>query len=168
MSGKSTMLRTLGLNMILAYAGTRVAASELEIPIVQLITYMRIKDALEESVSTFKAELNRVQQILELIKSDDQVFILIDEMLRGTNSKDKLKGSIAFVNRILEEQSHAVIATHDIQLTEMAKVHPNHIKNYFFDITFHDQELEFDYKIKEGICDTFNASFLLAQMGLTF
>ena len=167
MSGKSTLLRTLGLNMVLAYSGTKVAASEMTIPLVQIFTYMRIKDALEESVSTFKAELNRVNQILQLISQDSPSLILIDEMLRGTNSKDKLKGSIAMVKKLIESQSHAVIATHDIQLTEMAEEYPKNIKNYFFDISFQDGELEFDYRIKEGICDTFNASFLLQKMGLS-
>ncbi|NNF34349.1 MAG: hypothetical protein HKN68_09585 [Saprospiraceae bacterium] len=166
MSGKSTILRTIGVNMILAYSGTTVDASEFRIPSVRIITYMRIKDALEESVSTFKAELNRVKVILDSLNQGDQALYLIDEMLRGTNSKDKLKGSIAITKKILDHQAYAIIATHDIQLAELSLQQPKHIRNYYFDIEFEGEDLVFDYKLKEGICSNFNASHLLKQIGV--
>ncbi len=165
MSGKSTLLRTIGLNMILGYTGTKVAASNLSIPIVSIVTYMRIKDALEENVSTFKAELNRISMILSVLKDKDDAFILIDEMLRGTNSKDKLNGSIGITKKLLESEAYAMIATHDIKLAEMGN-EENRIANYYFDIDYKDGDLVFDYKVKSGICENFNASFLLGQLGI--
>lgn len=166
MSGKSTLLRTIGLNIVLGQAGTKIAGRQFHFSNVQLVTYMRIKDALEENVSTFKAELDRVSLILELIQSSKPCFILIDEMLRGTNSKDKLRGSIAITKQMLKHKAYAMIATHDIKLAELAGDFPIQIQNYYFDIDFLDGELVFDYKVKEGICDNFNASFLLEKMGL--
>jgi len=166
MSGKSTLLRTIGVNMILGYTGTKVAASHFSYPIVTLISYMRIKDILEESVSTFKAELNRIQLILERLKTDPHCFILIDEMLRGTNSKDKLTGSIGIARRLLEEKTYAMIATHDIKLAELGNEVKKGIANYYFDIDYINGDLVFDYKIKPGICENFNASFLLERMGI--
>lgn len=165
MSGKSTLLRTIGLNMILGYTGTKVAASHLSIPIVSIVTYMRIKDALEENVSTFKAELNRISMILSVLKEKNDAFILIDEMLRGTNSKDKLNGSIGITKKLLESNAYAMIATHDIKLAEMG-YDEKRIANYYFDIDYKDGDLVFDYKVKSGICENFNASFLLGQLGI--
>jgi len=163
MSGKSTFLRTLGTNMVLGNCGAKVCASELKYSLVSIVTYMRIKDALEENVSTFKAELIRVEKILDLMEASTPVFILADEMLRGTNSNDKLLGSQAIIKRIAEQEVYGVIATHDLDLTE---VNVPGIKNYYFDISFENDELIFDYKIREGICQSFNASFLLRQLGL--
>ena len=165
MSGKSTFLRTLAINIILGYTGTKTASKSLSIPIVSIVTYMRIKDALEENVSTFKAELNRISMILEVLKTDKNAFIFIDEMLRGTNSKDKLNGSIGITKKLLNSDSYAMIATHDIKLAELG-IEEDRIANYFFDIDYADGDLIFDYKIKEGICENFNASFLLGQLGI--
>ena len=165
MSGKSTFLRTLGINMILAYTGTKSAAQTFSIPIVTIVTYMRIKDALEENVSTFKAELNRISMILDILKREPNAFIIIDEMLRGTNSKDKLNGSIAFTKKLLTSPAYAIIATHDIKLAELGQ-EEDRIANYYFDIDYADGDLVFDYKIKPGICENFNASFLLGQLGI--
>jgi len=165
MSGKSTFLRTLAINMILGYTGTKTASKSLSIPIVSIVTYMRIKDALEENVSTFKAELNRISMILEVLKTESNAFIFIDEMLRGTNSKDKLNGSIGIVKKMLESSSYSMIATHDIKLAELGK-QEDRIANYFFDIDYQNGDLVFDYKIKIGICENFNASFLLGRLGI--
>jgi len=165
MSGKSTLLRTIGINMILGYTGTKVAAEQMTMPILYLVTYMRIKDALEENVSTFKAELNRIEKILGILKTETDAFVLIDEMLRGTNSKDKLNGSIGITRKLLESHAYAMIATHDIKLAEMG-ADEERIANYYFDIDYKDGDLVFDYKVKEGICENFNASFLLGKLGI--
>lgn len=166
MAGKSTLLRTIGVNMLLGYMGTVCAAKNASIPIVQLITYMRIKDNLEEHVSTFKAELNRIEMILGKIESGIPIFILIDEMLRGTNSRDKLNGSIAFTEKLIVSKTPSIIATHDIQLASLESKYPDKVDNYYFDIEIANNQLTFDYKLKNGICRTFNASFLLKQLGL--
>jgi DNA mismatch repair ATPase MutS len=166
MSGKSTFLRTIGINLILAFSGAKVAASSFQASILKVFTYMRIKDALEENVSTFKAELNRVELILKMLEQKEHAIYLIDEMLRGTNSYDKLNGSIAITKEILHKEGYAMIATHDIKLAELANSIERGIENYYFDIEFKGDELAFDYKVKEGICNSFNASFLLRQLGL--
>jgi DNA mismatch repair ATPase MutS len=128
---------------------------------------MRIKDSLEENASTFKAELNRIQQMLEVLHSKTPYLLLIDEMLRGTNSKDKLKGSLAITKKILNAENYAVIATHDLALTDIQKLAPEKVSNYFFDIDYVEGELQFDYKIKSGICKNFNASYLLEKIGVS-
>ncbi len=163
MSGKSTFLRTIGLNIILGNAGARVAADYLSYGLTHLITYMRIKDSLVEDESTFKAELTRVDLILRELERNRPVFILADEMLRGTNSEDKMRGSKAIINRIIDCQSYAMIATHDLSLTQS---NSDSLVNYYFDIDYRDDQLLFDYKIKEGVCTSFNASILLEKLGL--
>lgn len=167
MAGKSTFLRTIGTNMLLAYTGTKVAASSMNTSVVQVMCYMRIKDSLEENTSTFKAELNRIELMLSLMDEGRDSFFLIDEMLRGTNSKDKLRGSINITKKLIQHQACAMIATHDIKLAELESEYPDTIVNYYFDIDYKDGELQFDYKLKSGICENFNASYLLEKIGIS-
>lgn len=127
---------------------------------------MRIKDSLNDQTSTFKAELNRLKMILDAIQSDRNTFVLIDEMLRGTNSKDKYLGSKVFIEKMIEQNTPALFATHDLQLSEMQENYPEKIRNYHFDIQIREGEMEFDYKLKQGPCKTFNAALLLKQIGL--
>ncbi len=167
MSGKSTFLRTLGLNTILAYAGSVVAAEELNISEgILLFTYMRIKDSLLQNASTFKAEIDRLSMLIKAIKTEPKALLLVDEMLRGTNSEDKLKGSMAFMESIVNAKTRALIATHDLRMTEISEKYPAEIKNYFFEYQSENNELRFDYKIKPGICQSFNATELLRMAGL--
>jgi hypothetical protein len=166
MSGKSTFLRAIGINIILGNTGTVCSAGSMNYSLTKVMTYMRIKDSLEENASTFKAELNRIKQMLEILNDKENTLLLIDEMLRGTNSKDKLKGSIAIAKKILESKTHSIIATHDLQLTEIEKDAPSNVKNYYFDIDFENGELRFDYKLKSGVCQNFNASYLLEKIGI--
>lgn len=167
MAGKSTFLRTVGINMVLAFAGAPVCAKSFQTSIFSVITYMRIKDSLNDQTSTFKAELNRLKMILEMISRVPDSFVLIDEMLRGTNSKDKYQGSKVFIERLISERIPSLFATHDLQLSEMAKDHPNQVRNYHFDIQLTEGEMNFDYKLKHGACKTFNAAILLKQIGLS-
>ncbi len=167
MSGKSTFLRTLGLNTVLAYAGSVVAAKSLRLSEgILLFTYMRIKDSLLQNASTFKAEIDRLSMLIIAIKTQPQALLLVDEMLRGTNSEDKLKGSMAFMESIVAGDTMALIATHDLRMTDIADKYPNRIKNYFFEYQSENNELRFDYKIKPGICQSFNATELLRMAGL--
>lgn len=167
MSGKSTFLRSMGTNVLLAYMGAPVCAEKMSISKgVKMITYMRIKDDLNLNVSTFKAEINRVKMIVEAIESGGNYLFLIDEMLRGTNSEDKLKGAIALLRKVAISQTFALVATHDLRATEVASEFPEVIKNYFFEFKNVDDDLEFDYKIKAGVCQSFNASQLLRKAGL--
>ena len=166
MAGKSTFLRTAGINMVLAYAGAPVCAKQMDLSIFRLLTYMRIKDNLIESTSTFKAELNRLKMILSEVELHPNAFVLIDEMLRGTNSKDKFDGSKAFIEKLIKIGTPTLFATHDLQLSELEHVHPNAVRNFHFDIQLVGNEMEFDYLIKQGPCTKFNAAILLKQIGL--
>ena len=167
MAGKSTFLRTLGINMVLAYAGAPVCAKSMKLSIFNILTYMRIKDSLNESTSTFKAELNRLKMILQKVEEHENSLVLIDEMLRGTNSRDKFLGSKVFIEKLIAVKTPTLFATHDLQLSELQVLYPEAVRNYHFDIQIINGEMEFDYKIKNGPCDKFNAAILLKQIGLT-
>ena len=166
MAGKSTFLRTVGINMVLAYAGAPVCAKQMELSIFKLLTYMRIKDNLIENTSTFKAELNRLKMILKQVEVHSNAFVLIDEMLRGTNSKDKFDGSRAFIEKLIALQVPTLFATHDLQLSELEQGHPGAVRNFHFDIQLIGEEMDFDYLMKQGPCTKFNAAILLKQIGL--
>ncbi|MNY06591.1 DNA mismatch repair protein MutS [compost metagenome] len=167
MAGKSTFLRTVGINMSLAFAGAPVCADQLSLSVFNILSYMRIKDSLNDHTSTFKAELNRLKMILDSIQTSRNSFVLIDEMLRGTNSKDKYLGSKVFIEKLIEQNTPALFATHDLQLSEMQDSYPQQIRNYHFDIQISEGEMNFDYKLKQGPCSTFNAALLLKEIGLT-
>lgn len=166
MAGKSTFLRTIGINTVLALSGAPVCASAMQVSVMQVLTYMRIKDSLNESTSTFKAELDRLQMLLAAVESDNKVFFLIDEMLRGTNSVDKYLGSKAVIEQLIRKKAVGMVATHDLQIAELEKQYPDYIRNFYFDIQVKNGEMLFDYKIKHGECKTFNASLLLKQIGI--
>lgn len=167
MSGKSTFLRTVGLNIILAYAGCPVFAKKMNVSDgIKLICYMRIKDSIQQNASTFKAEIERIKLILAAINNNENALFLIDEMLRGTNSEDKLAGSMALLEKIVNSNAYAMVATHDLRMTEISEDYPNDVKNYYFEYATENGELLFDYLIKEGVCKSFNASLLLKSIGL--
>lgn len=166
MAGKSTFLRTFGVNAVLAYAGAVTCSKNFALPIYHLISYMRIKDSLNESTSTFKAELDRMKFILETVAADKESFFLIDEMLRGTNSVDKYLGSRAIIKTLIKEQAKGMVATHDLQLATLADEYPGKVENYHFDIQVIAGEMLFDYKLKHGQCTVFNASLLLKGIGI--
>lgn len=167
MAGKSTFLRTLGINMVLAYAGAPACAQFMKLSMFSILTYMRIKDSLNESTSTFKAELNRLKMILSKVQQNNNSLVLIDEMLRGTNSKDKFLGSKVFIEKLIKVNTPTLFATHDLQLSELQKIYPESVRNFHFDIQINHGEMEFDYKIKNGPCETFNAAILLKEIGLS-
>jgi DNA mismatch repair ATPase MutS len=167
MAGKSTFLRTLGINLVLAYAGGNVCAASFKTSIFSLVSYMRIKDSLIDQTSTFKAELDRLKMILQLTKEKQNTYILVDEMLRGTNSKDKYLGTKVFIEKLLQQQTPGLIATHDLQIAELEKDHPQKVRNFHFDIRMENEEMFFDYLIKNGECKTFNAAILLKAIGLS-
>ncbi|RLJ76981.1 MutS-related protein [Pedobacter alluvionis] len=167
MAGKSTFLRTLGINMVLAYAGAPVCAKTMQLSVFSINTYMRIKDSLNESTSTFKAELNRLKMILDNVVKDKDTFVLIDEMLRGTNSRDKYLGSKVFIQKLITEKTPALFATHDLQLADLIVDYPETVRNFHFDIQITEGEMRFDYLLKYGPCKTFNAAILLKEIGLT-
>lgn len=166
MAGKSTFLRTIGINTVLALCGAPACAESMQVSVMTVLSYMRIKDSLNESTSTFKAELDRLQMLLAAVDSDAKIFFLIDEMLRGTNSVDKYLGSKAVIQQLIGKKGVGMVATHDLQIAELEQQYPDYIRNFYFDIQVKDGEMLFDYKIKHGECKTFNASLLLKQIGI--
>lgn len=166
MAGKSTFLRTIGINTVLALCGAPACADNMQVSVMEIITYMRIKDSLNESTSTFKAEIDRLKMLLTEVAGDKKVFFLVDEMLRGTNSVDKYRGSKAVIIQLMTNKGVGMVATHDLQIAELEKDYPDYIRNFYFDIQVRDGEMLFDYKIRHGECKTFNASLLLKQIGI--
>ncbi|WP_372776151.1 hypothetical protein [Mangrovibacterium sp.] len=166
MSGKSTFLRSVGVNLVLALAGAPVCAAKFETGPFELMTYMVISDSLNENVSTFQAELLRIKQILDASRTKHNLFVLLDELLRGTNTTDRELGCKAIVRHIAHHQLFAVVATHDLSLANMEQQFPRQIRNAHFDIQIETGKMFFDYKLKSGVCQSFNASMLLKEIGL--
>ena len=166
MAGKSTYLRAIGCNYILACIGVPVCCSFLRIYPAHLMTSLRTSDSLANNESYFFAELKRLQQILERLKSGEEMFIILDEILKGTNSMDKQKGSLALVKQLLHLKTNGIIATHDILLGNLKQHFPDRISNYRFEADIQNDELTFSYKLKEGIAQNMNACFLMQKMGI--
>lgn len=166
MAGKSTFLRVIGTNAVLAFCGAPICGTYMKLSVFQIVSYMRIADSLNESTSTFKAELNRIEAVLRAVRIHPDTFFLIDEMLRGTNSKDKYLGSKAIIKRLIADGGVGMVATHDLQLARLADEHPDTLANFHFDIQVREGEMLFDYKLKPGECTIFNASLLLRNIGI--
>ncbi len=166
MAGKSTYLRSIGINTVLAMAGAPVCAKYFCLSPVQVISSMRIADNLAESTSTFYAELKKLKTIIDKVNNNEKVFILLDEILRGTNSLDRHTGSAALIKQLIKHKAACIIATHDIELAKMKDQFPGNIFNYHFDVQVSNDELYFDYKLKEGICTSLNASILMKKIGI--
>ncbi len=166
MAGKSTFLRTIGVNLILAMNGAPVCASSFKFTPVEVFSNMRTTDSLFSEESFFFAELKRLKSILDEILNGRKIIIILDEILKGTNSEDKLKGSQKLVKKLIEMNAPTIIATHDIKLTEMENQYTGQIRNLCFEIEIKDEEMHFDYKIREGITRTMNATFLMKKMGI--
>jgi len=162
MAGKSTFLRTVSLSVVMANIGLPVCAESFEYSPTKLITSMRTSDSLADDESYFFSELKRLKFIVDKIENDDY-FIILDEILKGTNSTDKAIGSKKFVQKLVASKSTGIIATHDLSLCEIEK-ELTEIKNYYFDAEIINDELNFDYRLKDGICKNMNASFLLKKM----
>lgn len=166
MAGKSTYLRSIGVNSVLAMAGSPVCAAYFCLSPVQIISSMRIADNLEESTSTFYAELKKLKTIIDKVNRKEKVFILLDEILRGTNSLDRHTGSAALIKQLIKLNAACIIATHDVELARLKEVFPANILNYHFDVQVSNDELYFDYRLKEGICTSLNASILMKKIGI--
>jgi hypothetical protein len=166
MAGKSTFLRSLGVNTVLAQMGAVVCARSLQLSPVQLLSSMRIADNLAENTSTFYAELKKLKTIIDAVQQHKPVFVLLDEILRGTNSLDRHTGSKALIAQLLREGSVAVLASHDVELAKLEESYPQQLDNYHFDVQVAGQELYFDYKLKNGVCTNLNASVLMKKIGI--
>lgn len=166
MAGKSTFLRSVGVNVVLAMMGAPACAKQLTLSPMRIVSTMRIADNLEESTSTFYAELKKLKYIIECVNRREKVFLLLDEILRGTNSLDRHTGSRALVKQLIQHQAVGMLATHDLELAKLENEYPQNIHNYHFDVQVAGEELYFDYKLKEGVCTSLNASVLMRKIGI--
>jgi hypothetical protein len=166
MAGKSTFLRTIGINVVIALNGAPVFATAFTCPLLLLRTGMRTADSLKDHQSYFYAELNRLKSIVDQLRDNIPLLILLDEILKGTNSTDKQAGSIALVKQLIPHPCLALIATHDLALGELEHEFPNHVKNFHFEPNIENDQLSFDYKLKSGIAEKMNATFLMKKMGI--
>jgi len=166
MAGKSTFLRTVGVNMVLARLGAPVCAENMTFAPVKVYTNMRTTDSLLKDESYFFAELKRIKGVLEKLEKGERIFVILDEMLKGTNSIDKLNGSKELIKKLLHLKAVALIATHDLKLSEMEEEFPQQVYNKCFEIRIKNDELIFDYLLSDGVTQTMNATFLMKKMGI--
>ncbi len=165
MSGKSTFLRTVGVNLVLAYAGAPCCAGFCHLSLMKIFTSMRTQDNLEEGISSFYAELKRVEQLLKLIEEGEPIFFLLDEMFKGTNSEDRHKGGYSLIRQMGELNAFGIISTHDLELAKIMD-HRSGVFNYSFNSIIRADEIIFDYKLTNEICKDFNASELMRKSGI--
>ena len=166
MAGKSTYLRTIGVNYLLACTGMPVCAEEMEVYPARLITSLRTSDSLTDNESYFFAELKRLKLIIDKLQAGEELFIILDEILKGTNSMDKQKGSFALIKQFMALEADGIIATHDLLLGTLIDLFPENIRNFRFEADITDNELTFSYRLRPGVAQNMNACFLMKKMGI--
>lgn len=166
MAGKSTYLRTIGVNLVLAHIGAVACAEEFVFSPTEIMTSIRTTDSVQDNESYFFAELKRLQKIVNRLEAGVTLFIIVDEMLRGTNSKDKHDGSQKFIQKLLNYKCYGIFATHDIDIGNLRDSYPDNVNAKCFEISFEGDNLIFDYKLKDGISQNLNASYLMKKMGI--
>ena len=166
MAGKSTYLRTVGVNFLFACMGLPVFADSLAVYPAQLMTSLRTADSLVSNESYFFAELKRLKMIIDRLNAGERLFIILDEILKGTNSVDKQKGSFALVKQLIRKNTCGIIATHDLLLGSLSELFPEYIQNKRFEADISGDELTFTYQLREGIAQNMNATFLMEKMGI--
>ena len=183
MSGKSTFLRTVGANVVLALAGAVVSAGTFRCSPVRVFTSMRTQDSLEESTSSFYAELKRLQTLINLSKQTEPspgrsavarhsgageplpVMYFLDEILKGTNSADRHRGAEALIRQLHRTSASGFVSTHDLELGQLSDA-DGFVRNFHFQSDLDNGELVFDYKLRDGVCESFNASQLMRAIGI--
>lgn len=166
MSGKTTFLRTLGVNLILAQCGAPVCAASFSCSPMDILTSIRVSDSLQEHTSYFMAELKKLHLIIQQLQNGKPALVLIDEILRGTNSEDKTHGSEAFIKQLVQYNCITLFATHDLTLSSLENDYPGVVSNYCFESVIKDGNLYFDYTLQKGVAKNRNASFLMKKMGI--
>jgi DNA mismatch repair ATPase MutS len=166
MSGKTTYLRTMGVNLLLAQCGAPVCAATFSFTPMQILSSLRVSDSLQEHTSYFMAELKKLQRIIHRIQDGTPSLVLIDEILRGTNSDDKTYGSEQFIRKLLQYHCLSFFATHDLSLGSLEQELPGLVSNACFESTIDGNELHFDYRLRQGIARNRNASFLMKRMDI--
>ncbi|MFI3318254.1 MAG: hypothetical protein SNH88_03605 [Rikenellaceae bacterium] len=166
MAGKSTFLRSIAVNMLLAMNGAPVVAESFRFTPCDIISSIKIQDSLHAKESYFYAEISRLKQIVEHCAIAPRTMVVLDEILRGTNTKDKQLGSLGLLKKLISERSIVFIATHDLVIGELEQELPDIAQNHCFEVELEDDALRFDYKLKRGVSQKLNASYLLHKMGL--
>lgn len=166
MSGKSTLLRTTGINLVLAYAGAPVCAQQFQCSFMRLFSCMRVSDNLEKNISSFYAELLRIKEILIATKEDRQVFFLLDEIFKGTNSQDRHIGAKMLIIKLYKENAIGLVSTHDLELGTLEKESNGKILNYHFQEYYKEDQIFFDYTLRRGVSTTRNALYLMKMVGI--
>lgn len=161
MSGKTTFMRSIGVNYVLFLSGSFVCANEFKAPICRLFTSMKVVDDVNNNISTFYGEILRVKDICAYITTNEPMIVLVDEIFKGTNTKDRITGATAFTNKLINSNAYAIITTHDSELCAIKGV-----SNYYFLEHYIDDKIGFDYKIREGVSTTRNAIYLLKMAGI--
>ena len=165
MSGKSTFLRTIGINLVLGGIGAPVCASHAAIHPKKVLVSMRLSDSLSNAESYFYAEVKRLKYILDCVRTED-CFVLLDEILRGTNSEDKQFGTMEYIKQLISTNVLGIIATHDLEVCKLEESYPDVLSNRNFAVEIINNELAFDYKLRTGICNSKSASFMMKKMGV--
>jgi DNA mismatch repair ATPase MutS len=166
MSGKSTYLRTAGINLVLAYAGAPVCASYMKCSVMDIHTCMRVNDNLEKNISSFYAEILRIKDIVNASKGSRQVFFLLDEIFKGTNSQDRHAGAESLIKNLCRNGAAGMVSTHDLELGALEGESGGQVKNYHFQEHYMDNEIHFDYKLRPGVSTTRNALYLIRMAGI--
>lgn len=166
MAGKSTYLRTVGVNLILASAGATVSAKSFDFRPMALFSSMRNADQLSKGISFFHAELLRLKKMKDHLQKHKHSFVLLDEILKGTNSEDKLKGSKIVLKKLIEYPTSGIVATHDLGLKTLEEEHLKHFYNFCFEFEYHEDKIVFDYRLNKGATQKMNASYLLKKIFL--
>lgn len=166
MSGKSTLLRTIGINLVLAYAGAPVCAESFKCPVLKIYTCMRVSDNLEKNISSFYAELIRIRTIVDASKKEDKIFFLLDEIFKGTNSMDRHEGARVLITQLSKAGAMGLVSTHDLELGDLENESGGRIKNYHFREYYEDDKIKFDYKLRTGVSTTRNALYLIKLTGI--
>lgn len=163
MSGKTSFMRTIGMNLILMYAGTFVEASFFKAPYFKILTSMRVSDDIDKGISTFYGELLRIKKMIDCQKEGMPMIIFIDEIFKGTNYNDRIFGAKKVIEKLGDDHTILFMTTHDFELCDIEN---SKIENYYFEEYYVDQQIKFDYKIKKGKCRTTNAKYLMKQIGI--
>jgi len=166
MSGKSTLLRTVGLNLVLAYAGAPVCAAEMKAAFMPIYSKMQVVDDLSQGVSTYYAELTRIKMVIEAARAGEQIIYLLDEIFKGTNSKDRILGTKAVIRMLSSLPTLGLLTTHDLELAVLADENPELVKNYHFDDQIENDRISFDFKLKPGVSTSTNAIALMKMVGI--
>jgi len=166
MSGKSTLLRTVGINLVLAYAGAPVCARSFRCSMMQIYSCMRVSDNLGENISSFYAELLRIKQIVSASKTERRIFFLLDEIFKGTNSQDRHAGAKVLIRQLGKAGAMGMVSTHDLELGDLERESERKIRNYHFREFYKNDEIHFDYKLRPGISTTRNAMYLIKMAGI--